>query len=44
MKEIEIILKKNGKSDKFINLIKKMFMDYNIKEEKKMEILKQIYK
>lgn len=44
MKRIEIILKKKGKSEKFINLIRQMFMDYNIKEETCIEILKIFYK
>lgn len=44
MEKIELILKEKRKSEKFIQLIKKMFIDYNINEEKSIEILKRIYK
>ena len=44
MEKIEIILKELGKNEIFICLIKKMFKDNNINEEKGIEILKAIYK
>ena len=44
MEKIIVVLKEQGKNEIFIRLIKKMFKDNNINEEKGMEILKAIYK
>lgn len=40
---VEEILKKHDKDEIFIMLIKKMFKDNNINEEKGIEILRTIY-
>lgn len=44
MEKIDIILKEQGKNERFISLVRKMFNDNNIDEEKAIEILKCIYK
>lgn len=41
---VEEYLKKEGKGEQFIKLVRKMFKDYNIKEEKCIEILNIIYR
>lgn len=41
---VEKFLKNKGKKETFIKLIVKMFDDNNINKEKRMKILKEIYK
>lgn len=41
---VEEYLKRKGKDEQFIKLIRKMFDDNNINEEKSIEILDTIYK
>lgn len=41
---VEEYLKKEGKGEQFIKLVRKMFKDHNVNEEKSIEILDTIYK